>query len=159
MPGGRPRKPTHLKVVSGTYRAHRENPDEPEVAGGWPDAPAWLSKRAAEIFEETCERMSGMGTLSTEWSDVIADYASCIEEVELTTGIIEDVGRTYTTTTATGDTMHRPRPEVAMRSDAMKRAQSLRAELGLGPAAKSKVGGGKKSAANEFAKFGQAPAR
>ncbi|HTN60260.1 MAG TPA: P27 family phage terminase small subunit [Devosia sp.] len=154
MAGGRPRKPTHLKVVGGTLRKHRENPDEPEVAGGWPDAPAWLSARSAVIFEETCNRMSGMGTLSTEWADVIADYASCVEEIELTTAIVEDVGRTYTTTTATGDTMFRPRPEVSMRSDAMKRAQALRAELGLGPASKSKVGGGKKSGANPFGQIG-----
>lgn len=154
MAGGRPRKPTHLKVVSGTLRPHRENPNEPETVGGWPEAPAWLSSRAAEIFDETCKLMSGMGTLSVEWADVIADYASCLEEIEITTAIIEDVGRTYTTTTQTGDTMFRPRPEVAMRSDAMKRAQSLRAELGLGPASKSKVGGGKKHAANPFAAIG-----
>jgi phage terminase small subunit len=50
--------------------------------------------------------------------------------------------------------MFRPRPEVAMRSDAMKRAQALRAELGLGPASKGKVGGGKKDAANPFGEFG-----
>jgi len=137
--------------VSGTYRAHRENPDEPTAAGGWPTAPEWLSTRAAAIFEETCSLMSGMGTLSVEWASVIADYASCVEEVEITTGIIEDVGRTYTTTTEAGDKMYRPRPEVAMRSDAMKRAQALRSELGLGPASKSKVGGGKKHAVNPFA--------
>jgi len=154
MPGGRPRKPTHLKVVGGTFRKHRENENEPEVAGGWPVAPTWLSKRAAEIFEETCGLMSGMGTLSVEWVNVIADYSSCLEEVEITTAVIEDVGRTYTTTTMTGDTMYRPRPEVAMRSDAMKRAQALRSELGLGPAAKSKVGGGKKHAANPFSELG-----
>jgi hypothetical protein len=34
--------------------------------------------------------------------------------------------------------MFRRRHEVAMRSDAMKRAQSLRAELGLGPVSISK---------------------
>lgn len=154
MPGGRPRKPTHLKVVSGTLRKHRENPDEPDVAGGWPDPPDWLSARAAVIFQDTCGLMSGMGTLSIEWVDVIANYASCVEEIEITTAAIEDMGRTYTTTTQTGDTMFRPRPEVAMRSDAMKRAQSLRAELGLGPASKSKVGGGKKNAVNPFAQLG-----
>lgn len=154
MPAGRPRKPTHLKIVAGTYQKTRENPNEPEAAGGWPAAPDWLSKRAAEIFEETCSMMSGMGTLSVEWANVIADYASSVEEVEITTGVIEDVGRTYTTTTMSGDTMYRPRPEVAMRSDAMKRAQALRSELGLGPASKSKVGGGKKHAANPFAEIG-----
>lgn len=154
MAAGRPRKPTHLKVVAGTVRKHRENPNEPVTGGGWPVAPEWLSARATEIFEDTCSRMDSMGTLSTEWTDVIASYASCQEEIEITTAVIEDLGRTYTTVTAAGDTMFRPRPEVTMRSDAMKRAQSLRAELGLGPASKSRVSAGKKQDENPFAEFG-----
>jgi transposase-like protein len=44
----------------------------------------------------------------------------------------------------------RRRPEFAMRSDAMKRAMSLRAELGLGPASKSKVAAEKKPERNPF---------
>ncbi|MEF2552000.1 P27 family phage terminase small subunit [Aurantimonas sp. A2-1-M11] len=154
MAGGRPRKPTHLKVVSGTARKHRLNADEPQAATGTPQPPDWLSARATEIFFEACASMERMGTLSLEWGNVIADYASCIEEVEITTGIIEDIGRTYTTTTQSGDTMFRPRPEVAMRSDAMKRAQALRAELGLGPAAKSRVSASKRNEENPFKALG-----
>lgn len=154
MAGGRPRKPTHLKVVAGTAQKCRINKDEPKAKGGWPVAPEWLSARSSTIFDETCRRMSGMGTLSEEWADVIADYASCVEEIEITTGIIEDLGRTYTTTTQTGDTMFRPRPEVAMRSDAMRRAQALRAELGIGPASKSRVSAGKTDEENPFAALG-----
>ncbi|MCW7545429.1 MULTISPECIES: P27 family phage terminase small subunit [Aurantimonas] len=154
MAGGRPRKPTHLKVVSGTAQKCRMNPDEPQAEVGTPQPADWLSERATVIFFETCASMERMGTLSLEWGNVIADYASCVEEVEITTGIIEDLGRTYTTTTAAGDTMFRPRPEVAMRSDAMKRAQSLRAELGLGPAAKSRVSASKRNEDNPFNALG-----
>lgn len=75
----------------------------------------------------------------SEFSDAIAAYASAEDEVITMTAIIEDLGATYQTTTANGDVMYRRRPEVAMRSDAMKRAQSLRAELGLGPVSISKV--------------------
>jgi P27 family predicted phage terminase small subunit len=151
---GRPKKPTHLKIVSGTMRKHRENPAEPITKGGWPVAPNWLSERAVTIFEQTCQKMSGMGTLSPEWADVIADYASCLEEIEITTGIIEDIGRIYTTTTQMGDTMYRARPEVAMRSNAMKRAQSLRAELGIGPASKSRVSAETQDEENPFKALG-----
>jgi P27 family predicted phage terminase small subunit len=136
---GRARKPTHLKIVSGTLRKHRENDAEPVAAGGWPETPGWLSGPAAEIFVDTCGRMAALGTLSPEWSDAIADYASCINEAKLATAVIEDLGATYAMETKAGGTMFRARPEVAMRSDAMRRAQSLRAELGLGPASKSKV--------------------
>jgi P27 family predicted phage terminase small subunit len=136
---GRTRKPTHLKIISGTLRKHRENDAEPVAAGGWPETPGWLSGGAAVIFVDTCGRMAALSTLSPEWSDAIADYASCIDEIRQATVVIEDLGATYAMETKSGSTMFRARPEVAMRSDAMRRAQSLRAELGLGPASKSKV--------------------
>jgi hypothetical protein len=82
-------------VVAGTAQKCRINPDEPSTKGGWPAAPEWLFGRASAIFEETCRRMSGMGTLSEEWADMIADYAS-YRGVEITTGIIEDLTRTKT---------------------------------------------------------------
>lgn len=147
---GRPRKPTHLKVIAGTMRKHRENPAEPVATGDWPETPAWLSKGAAAIFEQTCAVMAKLGTLSSEFSDAIADYASAVDEVITSTAIIEDLGATYQTTTASGDVMFRRRPEVAMRSDAMKRAQSLRAELGLGPVSISKVSAKKQPEQNPF---------
>jgi P27 family predicted phage terminase small subunit len=147
---GRPRKPTHLKLVSGTLQKCRVNDAEPAGDGAWPEAPSWLSQKAAAIFLETCGKMAALGTLSTQWSDAIADYASCMDEVLTMTVAIEDLGSTYQTTTASGDTLFRRRPEVAMRSDAMKRAMSLRAELGLGPASKSKVAAEKKPERNPF---------
>ena len=149
---GRPRKPTHLKIIAGTAQPCRLNPDEPVPSSHPPAPPAWLSHRATEIFHETTADMDRMGTLGMEWSSVIADYASCREEVEICTGIIEDLGRVYTTQGQNG-MMHRARPEVAMRSDAMRRAQVLRSELGLGPASKSKVSAAKKLEQNPFKDF------
>lgn len=154
MPGGRPRKPTHLKVVSGTAQKCRINPDEPAGSTGCPVPPPWLSERATEIFFAACADMESMGTLRLEWRDAIASYSSSMEEIELTTSVIEDLGRIYTTRTKMGDIMYRPRPEVAMRSDAMKRAHALRSELGLGPAAKSKVSTINKPEGNPFKNLG-----
>jgi P27 family predicted phage terminase small subunit len=142
--------PTHLKIISGTLRKHRENDAEPVAAGGWPETPAWLSGGAAMVFVDTCGRMDALGTLSPEWSDAIADYASCIDEARQATVVIEDLGPTYSMETKSGAIMFRARPEVAMRSDAMRRAQSLRAELGLGPASKSRVSAKPPAAENPF---------
>lgn len=147
---GRPRKPTKIKELSGTLQKCRTNPDEPDAPAGFPECPDWLSARAASIFSDTCQSMDGMGILSPEWRDVIAAYSACQEEIEIYSAIITQEGRTYTTTTQTGDTMFRARPEVAMRADAMRRAQTLRAELGLGPASKSRVSAGKKNESNPF---------
>jgi P27 family predicted phage terminase small subunit len=151
---GRTRKPTHLKIVSGTLRKHRENDAEPVAAGGWPETPGWLSGGAAAIFVDTCGRMAALGTLSPEWTDAIADYASCIDESRQATAVIEDLGATYSMETKSGSIMFRARPEVAMRADAMRRAQSLRAELGLGPASKARVNAKPPTEVNPFLLLG-----
>ena len=146
----RPRKPSHLKVVSGTAQKCRMNPDEPEAPKGAPDAPLWLSSRAAEIFHGLCATIDAMGYLSTADQHVIAQTASRLEEVEITTAAVEDGGRTYDTSNAAGERMIRPNPMVAQRSEAMRHAHALLSELGLTPSARSKVSAGKKNDENPF---------
>lgn len=146
----RPRKPTHLKVVSGTARKDRTNGDEPAAPKGAPDAPLWLSDRATEIFHGLCSTIDGMGYLSTADQAVIAMAASRLEEVEICTARVEDEGRTYDTSNAAGERMIRPNPMVAQRSEAMRHAHALLSEMGLTPAARSKVSAGKKNDENPF---------
>lgn len=151
---GRPRKPDHLKVVSGTAQKCRMNPDAPEAPKDAPEAPLWLSGRAAEIFAGLSATIYGMGYLSSADQHVIAMAASRLEEVEIATARIEDEGRTYETANAQGERMIRPNPMVAQRSEAMRHAHSLLSELGLTPAARSKVSSGKKAEENPFAALG-----
>lgn len=146
----RPRKPSHLKVVAGTARKDRMNDAEPEAPKGAPDAPLWLSSRATEIFAGLCATIDGMGYLSTADQSVIAMAASRLEEVEIATARVEDEGRTYDTSNAAGERMIRPNPMVAQRSEAMRHAHALLSELGLTPAARSKVSAGKKVDDNPF---------
>ena len=146
----RPRKPSHLKVVSGTARKDRMNDAEPAAPKGAPDAPLWLSSRATEIFAGLCATIDGMGYLSTADQSVIAMAASRLEEVEITTAAVEDGGRTYDTSNAAGERMIRPNPIVAQRSEAMRHAHALLSELGLTPSARSKVSAGKKADDNPF---------
>jgi len=138
MRGRRP-LPTEIKALSGTLRKHRLNPAEPKGTPGRPAAPLWLSPRAAELFEATCDKMDERGTLAVEWRDCIASYAATLEDVEIATAAIRKHGATYQTHTATGDLIFRKRPEVGQRSEAMRRAAILRAELGLGPSASLRV--------------------
>jgi P27 family predicted phage terminase small subunit len=151
---GRKRTPDHLKVVAGTDQACRMNPHAPVAPATLPSAPDWLSARATEIFDGLVATLDQMGIASSADTAVIAMAASRLEEVEITTALVEDNGRTYDTTTEAGGTMHRSRPEVAQRSDAMKHAQSLLSELGLTPAARSKVSASKKPEENPFKALG-----
>lgn len=151
---GRKRKPDHLKIVSGTDQACRMNPSAPPAPTTLPRAPDWLSQRATEIFDGLVSTLDEMGIASSADTAVIAMAASRLEEVEITTALVEDNGRTYETTTESGGTMYRSRPEVAQRSDAMKHAQSLLSEMGLTPAARSKVSVTKKPEENPFRALG-----
>src|SRR5437899_840169 len=115
------------------------NPDAPVSPTALPIAPRWLTKRGVEIFDNIVALLDEMGLASSADTQIITLCASRIEEIEITTVMVEDSGRIYETTNDSGQTMVRSRPEVAQRSEAMRHAQSLLSELGLTPAARSKV--------------------
>lgn len=143
---GRKKTPDHLKLVKGTAQKCRLNPEAPAANVGTASAPAWLSERAAELFDQISATLLGMGIASPDDQHVLSLAASRIEEVEILTAVIEDAGRTYQTEAG----LWKARPEVAMRNEAMRHAQSLLAEFGLTPAARSKVSAGKPAEKNPF---------
>ena len=145
------RTPDHLKVIAGTARPDRMNSDAPAANLGTAEPPEWLSERATEIFSQLSATLHGMGIASPDDQAALAMLASRLEEIEICTAVIEDAGRTYCTTATSGDKLVRARPEVSMRSEALRHAQSLLAEFGLTPAARSKVSAGRPAEKNPFA--------
>ena len=141
----RPRKPTHLKLVAGTYRPDRSNPGEPAPIVDLPATPAWLSERAAAIFREVVLILDEMGLASRSDGAMLALVALRLEEVEITTALIEDSGRMYLSKVVRDDTgaivaqQQKSHPAVAQRNEAMRHAQSLLHEFGLSPASRSRV--------------------
>lgn len=115
------------------------NPDAPVAPKDLPIAPDWLTSRGAELFDQLVAILNKMGLASSADVAVIALCASRLEEIEITTALVEDNGRTYSSVSQKGGLMHRSRPEVGQRNEAMRHAQSLLSELGLTPAARSKV--------------------
>jgi P27 family predicted phage terminase small subunit len=150
------RKPDHLKVLEGTARKDRLNPDAPAFNAGVADCPDWLSERASEIFAHFNVILLRMGVASPDDQMALAMLASRVEEIEICTATIEDVGRTYTTTATSGDKLVRGRPEVSMRSEAMRHVQSLLNEFGLTPAARGKVSASIPVKENPFAAIDRA---
>jgi len=152
---GRKPTPDKLKLIKGTARPDRMNPDAPAHNAGVASAPAWLSERAEELFVQISATLLGMGIASPDDQHALAMLASRLEEVELMTAVLEDGGRTYEQKDEQGNVrMRRAAPEVGLRNEAMRHAQSLLAEFGLTPAARSKVSAGKKTEANPFAALG-----
>lgn len=157
MAAGRKKTPDHLKVVAGTDRPDRMNPNAPKAAAALPDAPEWLSARAAELFEQLVAVIGPMGIGSSSDAAMLALVASRLEEVEICTALIEDGGRTFVSNVTYDDEGRilsqqiKGHPAVAQRSEAMRHAQSLLAEFGLSPAARSKVSVSAPNEDNPFA--------
>lgn len=157
---GRKRKPDHLKIVSGTAQPCRMNEDAPSDLDGALVAPEWLSKRGAELFDQLSSIIGEMKIGSTSDVAMLAMAASRLEEVEICTAIVEDTGRTFVSKTKFDDEGRiveqqiKGHPVVAQRSEAMRHAQSLLAEFGLSPAARSKVSVSRKDDENPFAALG-----
>lgn len=143
---GRKRKPDILKKLTGTAQKCRMNEDAPVANPGVAVAPGWLSDRSAELFAQISATLLGMGIASPDDHHTLALLASRLEEIEILTAVVEDSGRTYETDSG----LWKARPEVGMRNEAMRHAQSLLAEFGLTPAARSKVAAGKAPEANPF---------
>jgi P27 family predicted phage terminase small subunit len=97
--------------------------------------------------------MEELGTCSASWTEVLAAAAIRQCEVVQLTEVIDEHGYTYETVNTGGSVMVRARPEVAQRSEAHRHLQSLLAELGLTPAARSKVTAKSKGSSNAFLKL------
>lgn len=153
---GRKPTPKHLRMIGGEKRPSQINYDEPVAKSGTAVAPEWLSERATAIFDDISATLHGMGIASPDDRHALAMLASRLEEIELMTAVIEDGGRTYTSESESGAKMIRARPEVGMRNEAMRHAQSLLAEFGLTPSARSKVSVGKPKESNPFGALDEA---
>jgi len=150
---GRKRTPERHKVLIGTIRPDRQNLAAPVPDPELPRAPEWLPRRACEIFGTLTARLDMQQLASKSHTEMLSLLALRMYEVEKYTEIIEREGATYESASESGGTMHRARPEVALRNEAARHAQSLAAEFGMSPATIQKVsrmGGVPGKAGNPF---------
>lgn len=136
MGGGSRPLPTALKQLKGTHQSCRDAKDAPPVnMSAMPAPPGHLNYRAAEIFRDLAVILYSMKILSVEDSIMLSLLAARLAEVEEHTTTIESEGYSYITSKG----FVKSRPEVGMRNEAMRHAQSLLIEFGLSPAARSRV--------------------
>jgi len=136
---GRKQTPTALKVLRGTTRPDRLNPNEPAASPESPQVPPFVTGRAAYWFGVLAERVAELGIASRTSSEALGLAAVRAAEVEAHTSTIDRDGTHYETENSSGGRMIRPHPAVAQRADAMRHLQSLLAEFGLTPASLGKV--------------------
>jgi len=134
MPG-RKRKPTAMVKAAGTYRKDRHE-DRLEVQGR-PELPAFQSTE--ETFHWLVKHLDDLGVVAEVDALALQMLADSWEDYVAARAVIKKNGPTYTTTTAQGDEMHRPRPELAMMQEAWNRIKKMLPEFGLTAAARAKL--------------------
>lgn len=148
---GRKVLPMEIKKAKGTFQACRHK-GTPETSDKKPVPPSWLTPRAKQIFHLLSKRLGDRATAT--YTEVQALCASRMDEAERFDKILNEASYVYITANSFGDQVMKPRPEVAMRKEAMRHVQSLLAELGLTATAAHKVGATQeKKKGNEFEGF------
>ena len=148
---GRPRKPTHLKLVTGTLQNCRANKEEPTPQRGIPTAPAHLSAFAAAAWPHVSKVLDDMGVLSDADAIALEGLCEAYAELRRARAALQQLGSdTYETVGKDGNSMRRAYPEVAMMQDADRRLQSWLSKFGLTPADRSRVSSTKASNDNPF---------
>ena len=131
-------KPTKIKEMQGTLQKCRTNKDEPKLDICIPQAPADLDEKAMIAFQDLGVVLHSMQVLT------IADRYGLVLLVEAwsrwreAVSVIKKKGLTYETHNE-GNTVVRPRPEVAIADKSFNQCRSMLIEFGLTPASRSKI--------------------
>lgn len=157
MAKGRKQVPEKSKIIRGTFRNDRANPEAPIPDPETPRSPVWLSASAREYFGVLKERLDYMGLLSRTNTEMMALAAERLAEIGYLTRLIEENGPTYISRRYDKEgnvlsEMAKTNPAVSQRSEAMRHLQSLLAEFGLSPASvgKTRVTDGRKKKQTGF---------
>lgn len=135
MGKGRKPKPTAMLKAQGTYDASRhKNRMEAE---GVPVVPSIQS--AGETFQWLVDKLDALGVIAEIDAIALQMLADAWEDYQVARSVIKEHGPTYSTTTAQGDLMFRPRPEVLMMNQSWDKIKKMAVEFGLTASSRAKI--------------------
>ena len=137
MRGRRP-LPTSVKAFRGNPGKRPLPEHEPVPESGTPQCPSWLGGRSKAAWREIAMQLESMRVLTLADRKALELLVDVYSEYRDAREIVRRQGATYESATQTG-TIIRPRPEVAIASDAWKRMNRMLVEFGLTPAARSRL--------------------
>jgi P27 family predicted phage terminase small subunit len=132
---GRPRKPTHLKLIEGTHRKDRANPKEPKPKAGTPQCPKTFGEAARAEWKRIIPEMRAMGILNTADRAEMARYCQFWARWQECEQVIDEQGMTFQT--EKGYVVARPEVNNALKY--AKQMSESASKLGLNPQARSTV--------------------
>lgn len=147
---GRSALPTNLKILKGTIRPSRMNPNEPKPKPEIPDPPTNLSPLALEKWHDITPVLFDLGLLSRADRDMLVLYCEEYARYRDAQDVIEREGMFITT--EKGNVIQHPAVGVVHKAIALM--HKILVEFGMTPAARAKVSAAKKpDEADPFAEF------
>jgi P27 family predicted phage terminase small subunit len=148
---GRKPVPTKLKVLKGTQRADRFNPDEPMPDPNIPEAPDHLSKHALIEWGRITSHLSKLGLVSDLDMTALAMYCQAWGRIVKYEKIVEKAGELYKTDNGNFQLS----PAMWVINKAYDQCYKLLGEFGMSPASRSKVSAKKEEKKSDpWTKFG-----
>lgn len=132
---GRPRKPTHLKVLQGTYRPDRAPKNELQPDPVMPSCPRWLHPEAKREWRRIAKEYEKLGILTRLDRAALMGYCIAYGTVWEAERAIQEHGMVQYTETGYAT----QRPEVGIRNTALKEMRAFANELGMSPAARTRI--------------------
>ncbi len=143
MARGRPRTPDAVKVLRGTFRNDRANKDAmvPELV--LPEKPAGLTPAEIEAWDRVVAVLPP-GVLTKADCFALELFARCYAEFLEVDQLVKDAGRMIVVRNDKGQLVSvRANPNLKHRTQLLPELRRLGEQLGLSPAARSKVNGSK----------------
>lgn len=131
----RPRKPTALKVVQGTSRKDRTNPNEPKVKTSIPSCPSHLNADAKREWKRITKELEKMNLVSEFDRSALAAYCQAYGTwVEAERGIKQDG-----MISVTPNGLMVQSAWLQIRNKSLEQMHKYAVEFGFTPASRSKV--------------------
>lgn len=130
-------KPTALKLLEGTFRQDRANPNEPTInpLSDCPPAPDWLNEWAKQEWYVVAGYLTEVKLLTNTDKSIVAAYCQQMGVYREAENALQTDGRV----TVTDKGYQMPSPWVAIGNRALMQAMKIAAEYGLTPSSRSRI--------------------
>lgn len=150
MPGGRPPKPTALKILEGNPGKRPLNDREPKPPPGAPPCPAWLHKHAKAEWKRIVKVLEPLGLVTLADLATLASYCQAVAELRIATETLAAEGRTVRVggevinDGTTGEARWvggqlQPHPAIAQQRSAWAAIKGFSGLFGLDPSSRAKI--------------------
>jgi len=138
---GRPKTPTPVLAIRGSWRAKDRAKREPQAPEGLPDKPLWISSSAIptpeQIWDKLVDDLDKIGTLHQTDGNAMGRYCSILSEWCKAKAFIEKHGDTYSIKDDDGNVKFFAFPQVIPYRHLLTQILRLEQEFGLTPSSRA----------------------